>query len=193
MTGSTLTRLDGARRLLDEAIRLWLEARDPLAVHTLTMAAFRVLYDLHQHRNREQHRRLQNLISEIGFSRLYKLSNKLKHADRDPGVLLDVPSEEDNEWRMGMALAIYRMLKDDLTPEMGAFHLMSLSAYPDNFQVAPDDDPDIEHGAQIAAALMREDVNARRDTVRMNLKLIADGSLLANVDLRRRKTNDNAP
>ncbi len=104
-----------------------------------------------------------------------------------------MPSEEDNEWRMGMALAIYRMLKDDLTPEMGAFHLMSLSAYPDNFQVAPDDDPDIEHGAQIAAALMREDVNARRDTVRMNLKLIADGSLLANVDLRRRKTNDNAP
>ncbi|MCO4053334.1 MAG: hypothetical protein HEQ16_04635 [Bosea sp.] len=186
----TLTRRDGARRLLDEAIRLWLDARDPLAVHALTMAAFGVLRDLHQHENEGEHLRLKDLLSEIGSSRLVELWNKLKHADRDPEVPLSVPSEKENEWRMGMALVIYRTLERDLTPEMGAFHLMSLSAYPDNFQVVADEDPDIEHGAQVAAALMREDVELRRTIVRSFLKLIVDGSLPANVNLRRRHRND---
>ena len=93
---------------------------------------------------------------------------------------------------MGMALAIYRTLERDLTPEMGAFHVMSLSAYPDNFQVVADEDPDIEHGAQVGAAVMREDVELRRTMVRSFLKLIVDGSLPANVNLRRRHRNDNS-
>lgn len=192
MTGLTLTRRDGARRLLDEAIRLWLDARESLAVHALTMAAFRVLYDLHQHENEGEHPRLKALLSEIGFSHLFELWNKLKHADRDPEVPLSVPSEKENEWRMGMALVMYRTLERDLTPEMGAFHLMSLSAYPDTFQVVADEDPDIEHGAQVGATLMREGVELRRTMVRSFLKLIEDGSLSANVNLRRRHRNDNS-
>ena len=156
------------------------------------MAAFRVLYDLHQHENEGEHPRLKALLSEIGFSRLFELWNKLKHADRDPAVPLSVPSEEENESRMGMALVMYRTLERDLTPEMGAFHLMSLSAYPDNFQVVADEDPDIEHGAQVGAALMREDVELRRTTARLFLKLIVDGSLSANINLRRRQRNENS-
>ncbi len=181
----TLTRRDSARRLIDEAIRLWLDDREPLAVHLLTMAAFRVLYDLHRREEEDQHPRLEYLLNEIGFSRLFELSNKLKHADRDPEVPLSVPSEKENEWRMGMALVMYRTLERDLTPEMGAFHLMFLSAYPDNFQVVPDEDQCIEHGAHIVAGRLREDVELRRTMVRSFLKLIVDGSLPSNFDLRR--------
>ena len=181
-----LTRRDGARRLLDEAIRLWLDAREPLAVHVLTMAAFRVLFDLHKRENEAEHPSLEALLSEIGFSRLYELSNKLKHADRDPEVPLSIPLDKDNEWRMGMALVMYRALEGDLTPEMGAFHLMSLSAYPENFHVAADEDPDIEEGAQAGAHLMRGDVELRRTMVKTYLKVILQGWLPANVNLRRR-------
>jgi hypothetical protein len=190
--GLALTKRDGAQRLLDEAIRLWLDAREPLAIHSLTMAAFRVLYDLHKREKEAQHPRLEALLSQIGFSRLYELSNKLKHADRDPEILLSAPLDEENEWRMGIALVMYRTLERDLTPEMGAFHLMSLTAYSENFQVVADEDPDIEHGAQKGAALMRGDVELRRMMVRSFLKLIVDGSLPANVDLRRRPRNDNS-
>jgi hypothetical protein len=63
---------------------------------------------------------------------------------------------------MGFALLLYRMLTDALTPEMGAFHLMSLMTYPEHFAVAPDTDLDIEVGAQHAARLSRDDPELRR-------------------------------
>jgi hypothetical protein len=149
------------------------------------MAAFRVLYDLHQHQNADQHLRLRELLTSIGFSRLYDLANKLKHADRDPEEPLPALSDKENEWRIGMALVIYRTLERDLTPEMGAFHLMSLSAYPDTFLVAADEDPDIERGAQMGASHLRGDVELRRMMVRSFLKLIAEKLLPANINVRR--------
>ena len=187
-----LSRRTGAQRLLDEAIRLWLDAREPLAVHALTMAGFRVLYDLHKHDNSDQHSQLEGLLTKVGFSRLYDLANKLKHADRDAEAQLIVPCDKENEWRIGMALVIYRTLESNLTAEMGAFHLMSLSAYPDTFQVAANEDPDIEASAQLAASLLRADVEHRRTMVRIFLKLIGDGVLPANINLRRRRHTDDS-
>jgi hypothetical protein len=48
---SEIRKIDAARRQLDEAIRLWMEGRDPLAIHTLSMAAFGILYDIAKHQN----------------------------------------------------------------------------------------------------------------------------------------------
>jgi hypothetical protein len=46
---SEMPKIEAARRQLDEAIRLWIGCRDPLATHTLTMAAFGILYDIAWH------------------------------------------------------------------------------------------------------------------------------------------------
>lgn len=35
----TISKLDGAKRRLDEAIKLFFESRDPLIIHTLDVAA----------------------------------------------------------------------------------------------------------------------------------------------------------
>ena len=82
---SEVQKVDAARRQLDEAIRLWMAGRDPLAIHKLTMAAFGVLYDLAEHQGllREDDP-LVLLLSRLGHRRFRRLANFLKHADKDP-------------------------------------------------------------------------------------------------------------
>jgi hypothetical protein len=191
-TGSAnaITKLEAARRQLDEAIRLWLDSREPLAVHTLTMAAFRVLYDLIAINEPEYSSHLKQLLSAHGFTRFYKIANALKHADRDPASAVSLPDDRENEWRIGLALVAYRVLADDLTPEMGGFHMMSLSTYPEHFKVAEDDDPDIEAGAQYAAKLTREDVSQRRLITGVYVDCIRKGVLPTNINIKRRYHTD---
>jgi hypothetical protein len=69
--------------------------------------------------------------------------------------------------------------------EMGAFHLMYLSAYPEKFCVAPDPDPIIEQLARDFSEVLRKDIEERRNTVRKFLKAISNGGLDPNMSLRR--------
>jgi len=94
-----ITKLDGARRHLDQAIRLFFEDRDPLVVHTLAAAAQGTLRDiarvndsqfksiLHDHPDiPDDHRK--DWVNALNAPR-----NFFKHADRDPqGVLEFDPS-----------------------------------------------------------------------------------------------------
>jgi len=182
----TISKTEAAQRQLDEAIRLWLDARDPLAVHTLTMAAFRVLYDLIGHINTDYHAHIKELLSVHGFSEFYAIANALKHADRDPHSDVQIPHDKENEFRIGIALVAYRVVSDDLTPEMGGFHLMSLSIYPNEFLVEADKDIDIEMSAQYAAQIFRADVNQRRMMTKGLIECIHKGLFPRNVSLRRR-------
>jgi hypothetical protein len=182
----SISKIEAARRLLDEAVRLWLEGRDSLAVHTLTMAAFGILYDLakRQHLLSVDHP-LEQLLSYLGQRQFRLIASFLKHADQDPLGQLDEPDTKEQEYRIGLALVLYQAITRELTPEMGAFHLMSLLTYPDLFRVAPDTDPDVEAGAQHAACLARDDVELRRMDVRVNLDLMKRGVLPANIGLKR--------
>ena len=137
---SEVQKIDAARRQLDEAIRLWMEGRDPLAIHTLTMAAFGVLYDVAEHRGLLQED--DPVVLHPSERRQFrKLANFLKHADKDPLSSCIEPPVVEHEGRIGLALLLYRLLVNDLTPEMGAFHLTMLMTYTERFQVAPDPDP----------------------------------------------------
>ena len=90
----------------------------------------------------------------------------MQHADRDSETSVDVPSNERNEVLLGAALVSYRVLTEDLSDIMGAFHLMMLMTHPDRFQVSADKDLDIEVGAQVAAEHLRYDIALRRKMVR---------------------------
>jgi hypothetical protein len=186
---SEVQKIDAARRQLDEAIRLWMEGRDPLAIHTLTMAAFGVLYDVAEHQGllREDDP-LILLLSRLGHRRFRRLANFLKHADKDPISSCIEPPIAEHEWRIGFALLLYRLLVSDLTPEMGAFHLTMLGTYPELFQVAPDPDPDIEAGARYSAELNRKSWEQRRLMAKVYLESIKSGHLPANVKVKRRRS-----
>lgn len=179
-------KLDAARRQLTEAIRLWLEDRDALAVHTLTMAAFGILNALSSHTVGEKHRRfMDGFLSTLGYHTFYQLANFLKHADRDASCSIPEPLTQENEYRIGICLTMYRGLNGSLTTEMGAFHLMSLMTYPDHFKVAPDSDKTIEAGAQYAALLARRDLKMRQTLVKVLLSAMEAGHLSPDVRVRR--------
>lgn len=180
-------KLDAARRQLTEAIFLWSTDRDRLAVHTLTMAAFGVLNHLAEKDIGYKHANfIKNFLSEYGYKKFYRLSNYLKHADRDADLIIDEPIDGENEWRIGLSITIYRGLSESIIQDMGAFHMMSMLSYPDHFQVAPDLDPDIEAGARCGASMLREDVALRRVMFQTLLASMQKGLLDANADLLRK-------
>lgn len=107
-----ITKLESARRHLDEAIKLYFESRDPLAIHTLASAAQGALRDiakatgatrlsiLHDHPDiREDHRK--DWINALNAPR-----NFFKHADRDPQGTLEF-DESDNILTLLDAVLLY--------------------------------------------------------------------------------------
>ncbi len=184
MSTAKIDKVEAAGRQLSVAIQLWLEERDGLAVHTLTMAAFGILNALC--RKDPQHVAfMDRFLAEFGHKRFYETTNFLKHADRDPDAVLNEPISLETEYRIGLCLVMYRCLRGDLTPEMGAFHLMSLATYPEFFKVAADPDPDIEEGSLYGAKIARADVSARRMLVRSFLSEMRAGKMSPNINVRR--------
>ncbi|MBZ0067426.1 MAG: hypothetical protein K8F26_01305 [Thiobacillus sp.] len=108
----TISKLDAARRHLDEAIRLFFEGRDSLAIHTLTAAAQGILRDvaratgaqhvsiLHDHPHiSPEHRK--DWVNAINAPR-----NFFKHADNDPNGTLEF-DEAVNESLLLDAVLLY--------------------------------------------------------------------------------------
>ncbi len=81
-----ISNLDAARRQLQTAIELWFHDKDPVSIHTLTMSAHQIVYDLNKKKKGPP------LAFDADFvtpeyrkeaNRLLKIpSNFFKHADR---------------------------------------------------------------------------------------------------------------
>jgi len=100
-----LEKMDVARRQYRAALELWFADGDPVAIHTLAMAANEVLTDVAEHRglNHLSSDFITDVISKALSStpeeahRLRTSSaNFFKHADRDP----DDELEFDPEWNV---------------------------------------------------------------------------------------------
>ena len=114
----TITKLDGARRHLHEAIKLFFESRDPLVVHTVAAAAQGTLRDIakasgadhlsiiHDHPDIPADRR-KDWISAVNAPR-----NFFKHADRDPQGTLEF-HESDNIDTLLDGVLLYATVSDD--------------------------------------------------------------------------------
>jgi len=92
-----LTKLGSAERQLTEAIHLFFEERDPLAIHTLAGAAGRVTADLMKARGLPSLLRNGAMIvperrAEV-MAEMFAPENFLKHADRDPEATLEFNPE----------------------------------------------------------------------------------------------------
>lgn len=186
-----ISRIFAAQRQLDAAIELWLGDGDSLAVHTLAMASYLLLSDLAASKDSSFREYSDSIIEKtVGHSNFRQLANQLKHADRDAGKEISVPSDSFNEAVLGAATVFYQVFVDDRSPLMAAFHLMMLMTHPKKFNIAEDSDPDIEAGAQIGANLMREDIALRRATVQINRALMRDGVRLNRIGLRRTHSQD---
>jgi hypothetical protein len=89
MTIQSVSKLDAATRQLDMAILLYFQDADPLSVHTLAGAAHGILEDLVRKQNL-QSKGAGVLSDQRAFvvGMIKDAKNFLKHADRDPDVVL---------------------------------------------------------------------------------------------------------
>lgn len=105
-----LDKLQVAERQLVEAIKLFFEGRDPVAIHTLVAAAHSVLRDLATQRNLE-HRsiihdnpKIEAEDRKVWIDHWNHPSNFFKHADRDADDDLIWDEKDNHHWILASVL-----------------------------------------------------------------------------------------
>ena len=131
-----LNKSEAAQRQIDTAIRMLFSNEDPVAIHSLSMAAYRIVRDLSAKRSDSYMDRIIHEIIKPGkekefFNILHGLSNFLKHADKDPEGIFNHVDEEINDFVTLLACLYYKDLGYPLTPEMTALLSWIYMLYPD--------------------------------------------------------------
>jgi hypothetical protein len=131
-----VNKTDAAQRQIDVAVRLLFSNEDPVAIHTLTSAAFRILRDLSEKKpTAKTHQSIKMIIrpgKEKGFwSEINKAANFFKHADSDAEGMLEGFQEEANDFALLGASLYYQDLGYSLTCEMMALQMWFAAVYSD--------------------------------------------------------------
>jgi len=118
-----VSKTEAARRQLDVAIRLLFANEDPIAVHTLAMAAFRILRDLASKSDDSYMHKVVGSMIRTGMEKdfwkfLHGPANFLKHADKDPDAILNNLDEKVNDFILLISCFYYQDLGNEYTPEM---------------------------------------------------------------------------
>lgn len=125
MTKIRVNKIEAARRQIDAAIRMLFNNEDPVAIHTVATAAFRILRDLADGIDTPRWKQFDQMIKpELRrefWQRMNKPANFFKHADRDRDDVLDNVDEEYNDATIFLAMVIYEDLGYQPTAEMRAF------------------------------------------------------------------------
>ena len=132
---SALDKPEAARRQIDAAIRMLFSGEDPVAIHTLAMAGFRVLRDLAKHAESPMESLIDSIIKPDKKAELWRhinsLSNFLKHADKDPYEIHDPIEEVINDVVLCLAVQYYQDLGYQPTHEMLVMIAWFMVFYPD--------------------------------------------------------------
>ena len=118
-----VNKSEAARRQIDVAIRLLFRGEDPIAIHTIAMAGFRILRDLAEARPDSRMVQMTKSVFIPGkeaefWGAIQSFSNFLKHADRDADAISDSVDEKVNDITLVMAGFYYLDLGYKITPEM---------------------------------------------------------------------------
>jgi hypothetical protein len=122
MTGRTISKLDAVRAQLDAAIEMYFVSDNPVAVHTLTAAAYNILRDIGL-KNGSEHPFIKTAFVDEYPEATRKVireflnnpENFFKHADRDPDGSITL-NPDLTEILLMDALAYFRD-KDEPKPQ----------------------------------------------------------------------------
>ncbi len=130
----TVGKLDAARRQLREAVVLFFERRDLIAVHTLAAASLQVFSDVGKAAGATSLLKQGHYIREekrkFWFDSLNEAQNFFKHADKDPTGTLDFKPNVTPFFLLDSVLLEAKLLKG-LSPASNCFLLWFYVAYPD--------------------------------------------------------------
>ena len=120
--GDPMTKIQAAQRQIDAAIWMLFRNDDPVAIHTVAMAAFRILRDLAKQRGLEHP--VDSMIrpgkEKEFWCGVNSFSNFFKHADKDPDDTSGGFLEENNDSVLLFAATYYDLLGCQQTEEMQA-------------------------------------------------------------------------
>jgi hypothetical protein len=132
-----LTKLESAERQLKEAVRMFFECRDPVAVHTLVFASHQVLYDMCA--SSKNSSSLQYSLRDYKYipadqrqkwnRLLNSAANFVKHADRDPNAVLTFDPKMIEAFLLD-ATFLYQNLTGDLFHEGAVYRTWFFLKYP---------------------------------------------------------------
>jgi hypothetical protein len=130
-----VNKIEAAQRQIDVAIRLLFANEDPVAIHTLVSAAFRILRDVAEKRGSvNEHELLKKMIvpgkEKEFWGMISEAANFVKHGARDSEKVLKGVKEEVNDYMLCVACSYYQRLGHTLTPEMDALMNWCLILYP---------------------------------------------------------------
>jgi hypothetical protein len=131
------TKFDAASEQLSVAVRLHFADESPLAVRTLVGAAATVLADLSEHRcagtswRSHQVAAARQLNVARPFDVLNAAANFLKHADRDPGGVLEFDVAENDDSLFMATLECGEIGSTSHAQQV--FQVWYMASYPDKF------------------------------------------------------------
>ena len=127
-----ITKIEAAQRQINAGIRMLFRDDDPVAIHTVAMAGFRILRDLVKQEGLEHP--IDSLIrpgkEKEFWRRASSFANFFKHADNDPDDVSDGFSEEANESVLLIAATYYGLLGCQQTDEMQALTAWYMAVHP---------------------------------------------------------------
>jgi hypothetical protein len=136
-----LNKVDVARRQLATALEMWFADGDPVAIHTLAMAAHEIAIYLAKRQSWKdmtiyeravnRAKALSKTTSEV-HRRMKGPANFFKHADLDPGGEFEF-DEGMNEALLGMAVGCLLVLTHSLTSIENAYMIRLALEQPDRF------------------------------------------------------------
>ena len=120
-----INKIEAARRQIVTAIELLFSGGDPVAIHTLVGADWRILRDLCEKQTTPQHLAFKGAIRPGMEKKFWTAMNSavdfFKHADRDADAILEV-DEAVNELVIMLAIKDFVDLGNRLSVEMIAFN-----------------------------------------------------------------------
>jgi hypothetical protein len=118
----TISKLDAARRQLETVIRLYFSNGDPVAIHTLTDAAYNILRDITAKRGAEPMIVKDQVLDQVKpdhkkaiAKKVNEAANFFKHANRDHESTIDF-NPEASELLLLDACAQYQKLTGEIPP-----------------------------------------------------------------------------
>ncbi|MCR6665860.1 MAG: hypothetical protein NVV69_07615 [Methyloversatilis sp.] len=171
-----VTKTDAACRQLREAIVLFFERRDLVAVHTLAAASLQVLSDVGKAKGvttgmLKHGRYIRDDKKKIWFELINEAQNFFKHADKDPDGVLDFKPSSTPFYIID-AVLLEGQLRKELSPASNCFLLWFYVAYPD---VLTEEPFKAFSEATLEAGIRAEDFELFRDLISLSEKKAKHG------------------
>jgi hypothetical protein len=136
----SINKIQAAERQLQEAITLFFEERDPIAIHTLAMAAHEILHQLCRAQGITEFLKDSDYMKAeyrkkwTATEKMY--ANFFKHSGKDKNATIDFP-EELNVFMLGDAIMLHKHLTQSIFLEGKIFYTWFWAKHPDCLNDGP--------------------------------------------------------